>query len=55
MTVVRHVLSHQAGVVALDQLVPTETFYDWDRICALLAAQEPSWEPGTAHGESALF
>jgi CubicO group peptidase (beta-lactamase class C family) len=52
---VRHVLSHQAGVVALDQPAPTEAFYDWDRLCALLAAQEPSWEPGTAHGESALF
>jgi CubicO group peptidase (beta-lactamase class C family) len=52
---VRHVLSHQAGVVALDEPAPTETFYDWDRMCALLAAQEPAWEPGTAHGESALF
>jgi CubicO group peptidase (beta-lactamase class C family) len=52
---VRHVLSHQAGVVALDEPVPTEVFYDWDRLCALLADQEPSWEPGTAHGESALF
>ena len=52
---VRHVLSHQAGVVALDQPAPTEAFYDWDRMCALLAAQEPSWPPGTAHGESALF
>jgi CubicO group peptidase (beta-lactamase class C family) len=52
---VRHVLSHQAGVVLLDQPVPTEVFYDWDRLCALLAAQEPCWEPGTAHGESALF
>lgn len=52
---VRHVLSHQAGVVMLDQPVPTEAFYDWDRLCALLAAQEPCWEPGTAHGESALF
>ena len=52
---VRHVLSHQAGVVALDQPAPTDAFYDWDRLCALLAAQEPSWEPGTAHGESALF
>jgi CubicO group peptidase (beta-lactamase class C family) len=51
----RQVLSHQAGVVALDEPVPTETFYDWDRMCALLAAQEPAWEPGTAHGESALF
>jgi CubicO group peptidase (beta-lactamase class C family) len=52
---VRHVLSHQAGVVALDDPAPTEAFYDWDRMCTLLAAQEPAWEPGTAHGESALF
>ena len=52
---VRHILSHQAGVVALDQPAPTEAFYNWDWLCALLAAQEPSWEPGTAHGESALF
>jgi CubicO group peptidase (beta-lactamase class C family) len=52
---VRHVLSHQAGVVALDEAAPTEAFYDWDRMCALLAGQAPEWEPGTAHGESALF
>src|SRR6266702_611186 len=52
---VRQVLSHQAGVVALDEPAPTEAFYDWDWLCALLAAQEPAWEPGTAHGESALF
>lgn len=52
---VREVLSHQAGLVALDQPAPTEVFYDWDRLCALLAEQEPSWPPGTRHGESALF
>lgn len=52
---VRHLLSHQAGVVALDAPVPTDSFYDWDYLCRLLAAQEPAWEPGTAHGESALF
>jgi CubicO group peptidase (beta-lactamase class C family) len=52
---VRQVLSHQAGVVMLDRPVPTEAFYDWDWLCALLAAQQPAWEPGTAHGESALF
>lgn len=52
---VRQLLSHQAGVVALDQAQPTEVFYDWARLCALLAEQEPAWEPGTAHGESALF
>jgi CubicO group peptidase (beta-lactamase class C family) len=52
---VRHVLSHQAGVVALDGQVPTEAFYDWGWLCGLLAEQQPSWDPGTAHGESALF
>jgi CubicO group peptidase (beta-lactamase class C family) len=52
---VRQMLSHQAGVVALDEPAPTETFYDWTRMCDLLAAQAPQWEPGTALGESALF
>jgi CubicO group peptidase (beta-lactamase class C family) len=52
---VRQVLSHQAGVVLLDEPADTSVFYDWDRLCGLLAAQEPVWEPGTAHGESALF
>jgi CubicO group peptidase (beta-lactamase class C family) len=52
---VRQVLSHQAGVVALDEPAPTEAFYYWDRLCALLADQSPAWEPGTAHGESAFF
>jgi CubicO group peptidase (beta-lactamase class C family) len=52
---VRHVLSHRAGVVMLDRQLPTGAFYDWDWLCALLAAQQPAWEPGTAHGESPLF
>ena len=52
---IRHVLSHQAGVVAIDTPTDTAAFYDWDRMCALLAAQQPAWPPGTAHGESALF
>ena len=52
---VRQVLSHQAGVVALDQPAPAAALLDWSWLCGLLAAQEPSWPPGTAHGESALF
>lgn len=43
---VRHVLSQQAGVVALDRPVPTEVFYDWDAMCALLADQEPAGRRG---------
>ncbi len=52
---VRQVLSHQAGVVLLDEPAATEVFYDWEQLCSLLAQQEPAWVPGTAHGESALF
>jgi CubicO group peptidase (beta-lactamase class C family) len=51
----RHVLSHQAGVVALDAAAPTSVFYDWHALCALLADQRSEWPPGTAHGESPLF
>src|SRR5450432_1102890 len=42
---VRQVLSHQAGIVLLGQPAPTGVFYDWTRLCQLLAAQQPSWEP----------
>jgi CubicO group peptidase (beta-lactamase class C family) len=52
---VRDVLSHRAGLVALDEDAPTEAFYDWDLMCSLLERQEPTWPPGTAQGESALF
>jgi CubicO group peptidase (beta-lactamase class C family) len=54
-TTVRQVLSHQAGLVVLDDPQPTDLFYDWAAMCAALERQEPCWEPGTAHGESALF
>ena len=52
---VRQVLCHSAGLVALDEPAPTETFWDWDDLCRRLAAQEPSFAPGTAVAESALF
>lgn len=52
---VRDVLSHRAGLVALDDDAPTEAFFDWDLMCSLLARQAPTWPPGSAQGESALF
>lgn len=54
-TTMRQVLSHRSGIVVLDEDAPVEAFYDWDLMCGLLAGQQPAWEPGTAHGESALF
>jgi CubicO group peptidase (beta-lactamase class C family) len=52
---VRDVLSHRSGLVALDEDAPEEAFYDWGLMCSLLARQEPTWTPGAAQGESALF
>ena len=54
-TTMRQVLAHQSGHVVLDAPVQETAFYDWDVLCELLADQPPAWEPGTAHGEAALF
>jgi CubicO group peptidase (beta-lactamase class C family) len=51
---VRHVLSHQAGLVVLDEDLPGEALYDHERMCRALELQKPLWEPGTSHGEAAL-
>ena len=49
-TTVRTLLAHGAGLPAVRKRLPDEALYQWDRICAELAGQEPYWEPGTAHG-----
>ena len=54
-TTLREVLCHRSGHVVLDEDMPASAWRDWDGICAALARQRPAWEPGTAHGESALF
>src|SRR4051794_8046994 len=51
---VRHLLSHTSGVSGWDQPITLEDLYDWDKSTALLAAQAPWWEPGTASGYHAL-
>ncbi|MFG3211081.1 serine hydrolase domain-containing protein [Streptomyces tendae] len=47
---VRWLLSHQAGLVALDRPVPLNEALAWHPMTAALAAQRPQWTPGTAHG-----
>ncbi|MGW4033382.1 serine hydrolase domain-containing protein [Streptomyces sp. NPDC004838] len=47
---VRHLLSHRAGLPVLDTpLTPAEAIDDVSGPAAL-AAQHPEWEPGTTHG-----
>lgn len=47
---IEQVLSHQAGLSGLIEPMAPETWYDWDLICAKLAAMTPLWPPGTASG-----
>jgi len=51
---VRWLLSHRAGLPAVNAPLPPEALYDWDAMCTALAAQAPWWEPGTRHGYHAL-
>jgi CubicO group peptidase (beta-lactamase class C family) len=47
---VRQLLSHQAGLPAVRAVLAPGAIYDWDAMCAALAAERPWWEPGTDHG-----
>ncbi|WP_431043079.1 serine hydrolase domain-containing protein [Streptomyces sp. P1-3] len=47
---VRWLLSHQAGLVTLDEPVPLAKALGWQAMVDALAAQRPVWTPGTAHG-----
>ncbi len=47
---VRWLLSHRAGLPAIDNPIPLADLLAWDPMVAALAAQRPTWEPGTAHG-----
>ena len=51
---VRHLLSHTSDVSGWEQRITLDDLYDWDKSTALLAAQAPWWEPGTASGYHAL-
>ena len=51
---VSYLLSHRAGLPAVQAPVPPEAMFDWDRMTTELAAQKPWWEPGTKHGYHAI-
>ena len=51
---VSHLMSHSAGLSGWKEPMVKEDLYDWDKVTALLAAQAPFWEPGTAPGYHAL-
>jgi CubicO group peptidase (beta-lactamase class C family) len=51
---VKYLLSHQSGLAWFDEKIPVEALFDWERIVSLLAAQKPSWVPGTQCGYHAV-
>jgi CubicO group peptidase (beta-lactamase class C family) len=51
---VSHLMSHSAGLSGWKEKISKDDLYDWEKATALLAAQAPFWEPGTAPGYHAL-
>lgn len=47
---VRQLLSHQAGLCAIDKRLAEADLVDLDRVADVIARQRPAWEPGTRHG-----
>jgi CubicO group peptidase (beta-lactamase class C family) len=52
---VRQLLSHQAGLLALDAPVDKSVVADLDRLAVALAQQKPAWEPGTRQGYPSII
>ncbi|MGW1894365.1 serine hydrolase domain-containing protein [Streptomyces sp. NPDC002004] len=51
---VRHLLSHRAGLAGVRGRHTLRELYDWEVTTGRLAAMEPWWEPGTVSGYHAL-
>jgi len=53
-TTIRHALSQSAGVPGLPPSLTVEDLCDWDKMCAIIADEEPWWEPGAKIGYHAI-
>ena len=51
---VRQLLSHQAGLSALDARVDKDVVADLDRLAVALAQQKPAWKPGMCQAYHAI-
>lgn len=51
---VEQAMSHQAGLPGFLEPMDPALWFDWDAICAKLAAMAPLWPPGTASGYHAV-
>lgn len=51
---VKALMSHTAGLSGWDTPITASDLFDWNKICGLLAAQAPWWEPGSGSGYHAI-
>ena len=51
---VRWLLTHQAGLAAIDRPITYQELLSWDPVIRRLEEQTPNWYPGTAHGYHSL-
>ncbi|MUH49968.1 MAG: serine hydrolase [Actinobacteria bacterium] len=51
---VRHLLSHSAGLAGWQEPMMPDDLYDWEKCTSMLAAQAPWWEAGTQSGYHAI-
>jgi CubicO group peptidase (beta-lactamase class C family) len=51
---VRDLLTHRAGLPAVEKPLAPGSSYDWDVMASALAEQKPWWTPGTSHGYHAM-
>ena len=51
---VRHILAHSSGLSGWAEPIVQDDLYDWEKATALLAAQAPYWDPGSAPGYHAF-
>ncbi|MFX1490009.1 MAG: serine hydrolase domain-containing protein [Promethearchaeota archaeon] len=51
---VRQLLSHQAGLCAIDEPMDLDILGNPERMGEIIAAQAPLWEPGKSHGYHAI-
>jgi CubicO group peptidase (beta-lactamase class C family) len=51
---VRQLLSHQAGLCAIDEPLDLEKLADPDKLAAAISKQKPLWQPGKKHGYHAI-
>lgn len=51
---VRQLLAHRSGLSAPREAISVDDVIDWDHVTALLAAQEPLWEPDSGYAYHAI-